>query len=206
MKLLFFAAALLFVTVSGAKAQDQATVVASCGTAHLTAGTQAFRTVDVNGVTCSGAGSSGSTGHRYWQIYMTANGAGAVYAIAEVQFRTTAGTPLLFSGGTASATSFYAAGYEADKAADNNPATFWNSDTTLEKLSNNAWIYDYGVGKALSIVEITIQARPDTFFSQSPTVFTPKWSDDGVTWTSKNPITTATWTASSQIQTFAVTP
>ena len=61
MKLLFFALALMFVTFSDAKAQDQATVVASCGTANLTAGTQAFRTVDVNGVTCSGAGSASTS-------------------------------------------------------------------------------------------------------------------------------------------------
>ena len=47
--------AVLAVFATPAHAQDQATVVASCGTAHLTAGTQAFRTVDVNGVTCSGA-------------------------------------------------------------------------------------------------------------------------------------------------------
>ena len=41
-----------------ARAQDQATVVATCGAAHLTAGTQAFRQVDTNGVTCSAGGGS----------------------------------------------------------------------------------------------------------------------------------------------------
>ena len=41
-----------------AYAQDQATVVATCGAAHLTAGTQAFRQVDTNGVTCSAGGGS----------------------------------------------------------------------------------------------------------------------------------------------------
>ena len=53
MRLFLFALALLFVTVFGAKAQDQATVVASCGSVTLTAGTQHFRTIDTNGVTCS---------------------------------------------------------------------------------------------------------------------------------------------------------
>ena len=53
--------AIFAVFATPAHAQDQATVVASCGTAHLTAGTQAFRTVDVNGVTCSGAGSVAAT-------------------------------------------------------------------------------------------------------------------------------------------------
>ena len=61
MRLLFFALALLFVTVSGAKAQDQATVVASCGSVTLTAGTQHFRTIDTNGVTCSAGGGTQPT-------------------------------------------------------------------------------------------------------------------------------------------------
>ena len=55
MRLFLFALALLFVTASGAKAQDQATVVASCGSVTLTAGTQHFRTIDTNGVTCASA-------------------------------------------------------------------------------------------------------------------------------------------------------
>ncbi len=70
MRLLLFVAALLFVTVSGAKAQDQATVVAACGAAHLTAGTQAFRTVDTNGVTCSNGSGGGATGCSQATAYL----------------------------------------------------------------------------------------------------------------------------------------
>ena len=62
MKLFLFALALLFVTPFGAAAaQDQATVVASCGSVTLTAGTQHFRTIDTNGVTCSSGGGTQPT-------------------------------------------------------------------------------------------------------------------------------------------------
>jgi hypothetical protein len=139
------------------------------------------------------------TGHRYWRLNMTAT-TGSAYAMAEVQFRTTAGTPLLFSGGTASASTIYGAGYEADKATDNNPTTMWIS--SLAKLASQTWTYDYGAGVTKAIVEIMIQARSDV--PQGPDTFTPQWSDDGTTWTSMTPITT-TW-AAGQIQVFPVTP
>ena len=142
------------------------------------------------------------TGHRYWRLNMTAT-AGAAYSMAEVQFRTTVGTPLLFSGGTASASSFYDSTTTADKATDNDVSTVWSSTTVLAKLSPNTWMYDYGVGKALSVVEITVQARGG-YPNQTPTVFTPQWSDDGVNWTSMGQINTAPWTDDFQIQTFPV--
>ena len=74
MRPLLFAAALVFVTVSGAKAQDQATVVAACGAAHLTAGTQAFRQVDTNGVTCSAGGGSAVVSSVWSAADAAANG------------------------------------------------------------------------------------------------------------------------------------
>jgi hypothetical protein len=59
MKLFLFALALLFVTPFGAAAaQDQATVVSSCGSITLQAGTPHNRTIDTNGVTCSALVSS----------------------------------------------------------------------------------------------------------------------------------------------------
>jgi hypothetical protein len=59
MRLLLFALALLFVTP--AAAQDQGKVVASCGSVTLKAGTQAFRTLNLQGQTCnSGGGTTGA--------------------------------------------------------------------------------------------------------------------------------------------------
>jgi hypothetical protein len=52
--------AVLAVLATPARAQDQANVVASCGSVTLTAGQQSFRTIDLNGVTCNSGG--GTTG------------------------------------------------------------------------------------------------------------------------------------------------
>ena len=147
-------------------------------------------------------GGAAVVGHRYWQINGLYSGGLPNASMAEIQFRTTAGTPLLFSGGTASASTIFGAGNSADKAADNNPSTLWSSAN-----SDPApyWRYDYGAGNAKSIVEITIQARNDAVPGQTPSFFIPQWSDDGTTWTSMGPIDTAPW-ALGQIQTFPVAP
>ena len=139
------------------------------------------------------------TGHRYWRLNMTAT-AGNTYALAEVQFRTTVGVPLLFSGGTAAAGTAYNASYDASKAADNDPATCWSGDGNDP---TDWWEYDYGAGTAKAVVEIAVQARI-AYPNQTPTVFTPQWSDDGVNWTSMGQINTAPWTTDGQIQTFPV--
>lgn len=148
--------------------------------------------------TWNGFGSS-PTAHRYWQIYMT-TAAGNAYSFAEIQFRTTAGTSLAFSGGTASAYNSFS-GQPPANATDGNNATVWGSTDTTP----GAWTYDYGVGNALNIVEIMMTSRNDSFYTQTPTLFTPQWSDNGTTWTSMQPIA-ATWTGSTQTQTFAVLP
>ena len=139
------------------------------------------------------------TGHRYWRLNITTAGSAPYSAIAEVQFRTVTGTPLLFSGGMTSSSEIYST-YIADNAADNNPATFW-----ITGVVPGWWAYDYGAGKAVNIVEISMQTRPGAP-NQAPQVFTPQWSDDGANWTSMAQITAAPWTTDGQIQTFAVTP
>ena len=140
------------------------------------------------------------TGHRYWRLNMTATTANT-YALAEVQFRTAAGVPLLFSGGTATAGTAYNASYDASKAADNDPATCWSGDGSDP---TDWWEYDYGAGNAKAVVEITIQTRTDAAANQAPSVFTPQWSDDGVNWTPMGQITAAAWTTLGQIQVFPV--
>jgi hypothetical protein len=147
-------------------------------------------------------GGGGATGHRYWRISIPSVQSSGYAALAEVQFRTTAGVPLLFSGGTAIASSedTVDGSYQASQAADNNPATFWASLNPVPQW----WEYDYGAGNAKAIVEITILPRAGTA-GQGPAIFTPQWSDDGSNWTSMADLTPATW-VTGQIQTFAVTP
>jgi hypothetical protein len=54
--------AVLAVLATPARAQDQANVVSSCGSVTLTPGTQSFRTIDLNGVTCTAGGGGGTSG------------------------------------------------------------------------------------------------------------------------------------------------
>lgn len=141
------------------------------------------------------------TAHRYWRITMT-SGAGNAYAFSEIQFRMTAGTPLAFSGGTASAAQTFST-FGAANAADGNIATLYSS---TDKTAPQWWAYDLGAGNSRDVVEIMITNRVDSNANQAPSSFTPEWSDDGTTWHGNLPITTAAWTTLSQTQVFAVTP
>ena len=139
---------------------------------------------------------------RYWRLALTQT-AGNAYAMAEVQFRATAGTPLLFSGGAASATQTYngAPGtYDASHATDNDPSTFWSSN---DSGAGQSWAYDYGSGAALAIVEVTIQARNDSYASQTPAAFSLQSSPDGTSWADVADFTAQSWSGG-QVQTFTV--
>ncbi len=137
--------------------------------------------------------------HRYWRIRLKASALNA-YSFCEIQFRTTAGVALPFSGGTASAAQTWSTDVAAN-ATDGNINTMYGSTDTS---GDQWWAYDYGVGNALDIVQITITSRIDSNYQQTPTSFIPEWSDNGVSWTSGNPIT-ATWSSLNQTQSFAVT-
>jgi hypothetical protein len=139
--------------------------------------------------------------HRYWRLLVDAasQGNGAL-GIGEIQYRTTAGSSLVFSGGAAFCSSSYP-NYYPIWASDNNNATFWAGADG--QAWPQWWAYDLGASPR-KVVEITITSRPDSFWTQAPTVFTPQWSDDGFTWTSMHTLT-AVWTAASQTQVFAVT-
>ena len=142
-------------------------------------------------------------GPEYWRISVPSTADGSYVAIAEVQFRQTAGTPQLFLGGTTSISSALSGNMtEGNLVADNQPSSYW---VAVLAPPPQWWQYDYGVGNGIAVAEITIQARPDSHYDQAPTVFTPQWSTDGVTWHSKDTITTAPWTSAGQIQTFSVT-
>jgi hypothetical protein len=139
--------------------------------------------------------------HRYWRVFLNSCAYGNAYGLAEVEFRTTAGVALPFSGGTASASTVYSAPtYSAVNAADGNASTFWASANEVTSF----WAYDLGVGNSRDVVEIMLTTRPDSFWNQGPTSFTPEWSDDGVSWTPMHTLT-ATWASAGQTQVFPVT-
>lgn len=139
----------------------------------------------------------GMSAHRYWRVYMTASNSNA-YSFAEIEFRTTAGVSLPFSGGTASASISYP-GLPPAQATDGNLSTLWGSFDTTPAW----WMYDFGVGNSRDVVEIMITSGGPGNYAQTPSKFTPQWSDDGSTWTDMKTIN-ASWTAVNQTQTFAV--
>ena len=146
-----------------------------------------------------------TVGHRYWRLYLEASNGNDIFSMAEVEFRTTAGVPLLFSGGTASASSTYDDlfdTYGPQFVTDSDVVTRWSS----KSYSPQTWEYDYGVGKSLNIVEVSLQTRFDSGTSDHmPTVFTPQWSDDGINWTSMTQIIAGLW-VDGQLRAFPVTP
>ena len=143
-------------------------------------------------------------GHRYWRMHLLTSAYGNAFSFAEVQYRTTPGTPLLFGNkNNASASSAYGGmpgTYDGTAAADNNPATLWAGNN----YANEWWQYDYGAGNAPVIKEVTIQARADSVPDQTPATFTLQSSDDGSTFTNVQSFTATTW-AVGQIQVFTLT-
>jgi len=136
---------------------------------------------------------------RFWRIYIaTQQGGASACNLAEVQFRTTAGTALLFSGGTASAFDTNSS-YVAANACDNNTSTFWCSNAN----GPGWWQYDYGAGNSLAVAEVAITCRSDGYAGQGAATWTLQCSNDGAGWASVQTFTAATWTAGSS-QTFDV--
>lgn len=146
--------------------------------------------------------------HRYWRIHMIACGSTA-YAFAEMQFRTTAGVPLLFSGGTATAADTFSGQpgpYDASHVVDNDINTLYSSTNTTQP----QWVaYDFGAtsGNWRDVVEISITARNDTSYQQAPQTFEVQWSDDNSSWTTQTlACVPANWSSAGQVQLVSALP
>ena len=103
----------------------------------------------------------------------------------------------VFTGGTASADSIYldSATYNADKAFDNNSATFWVSKDN----TGVGWIkYDLGAAVTKTLTRYSIQARSGIQGNadQAPKDFTFKGSNNDSDWTTLNTQTGETFTPS----------
>lgn len=85
------------------------------------------------------------------------------------------GTNIL-TGGTASASSTFGAGYEPSKAFDGDPVSRWSSVFD----ENNAWLrYDIPTAKAAKSFSLSLSTNPDN----GPADFVVQGSNDGATWT-----------------------
>lgn len=135
--------------------------------------------------------------HAWWRINVSANNGSTTAQFAELQFRQTAGTSVYPSGGTAAASSVYAAGYEADKLFDNNLTTTWSSNAAPPQ-----WV-NYHYGTPVLVVQVMMTALNNaSFTNQTPKDFTVEFSDDGVTWTTLWSVTGQTAWGASEVRLF----
>ena len=137
--------------------------------------------------------------HRYWRISVSATGDNSGVCIAEMQLRTTIGGGTVTGSGTASASSTYST-FVPSQAFDGNTNTAWASfggpPQSLE--------YDFGVGNAYAIVEVSITGLSGYTETQAPTAFTIDYSDNGSSWYSSDGITTS-WASEGETQVFDLT-
>lgn len=118
---------------------------------------------------------------QIWRLLIVA-GVDVSYSLAEVQFRPVIGTPHAFTGGTPSASEVNST-YVAANACDGSLSTYWASNDTL---NYQYWQYDYGVGNGPSdIAEVTITARNDAGYTQTPTTMLLQYSDGVGGWVTR---------------------
>jgi len=114
--------------------------------------------------------------HRYWRLYIWKPEVGTVPSIAEMELRSSLGGSDETGSGTASASN--ESWGAAANAFDGVTTNFWAPSGIP------AWIaYDFGSGNDLDIVEISITARNDAAYKQTPFKFDLEYSDNGSDWT-----------------------
>lgn len=131
----------------------------------------------------------GATGYRAFKLASTASmGALAGVSVAEWQIATSSGGASVSGSATASATSFFGAGFEASKANDADTSTFWNSDFSGTWPQN--LILDFGATSANWKVpfESRIIPRAGGNNQQAP-------GDYIIYTTTDDPAASPTWTA-----------
>jgi len=133
---------------------------------------------------------------RYWRVLITRVGGAA--SCSELQMREVSAGSNVATGGTASASSVFGGGLEADKAFDGNTSTLWAAST-----AEGTWIkYDMGSGVTRDIVEITWRARSDGFVEQNPSDLTVQYSSDDTFWTDAWRVHHTAFTATGETRTF----
>lgn len=138
--------------------------------------------------------------HRVWRLSLLTTNNPYGYVIGDVQFRTTPGTALAFTAGTATAASTYG-GAVAGNAGDGNAGTEWDS---VNLTPPQWWQWDFGAGNAIDVAQIMLTAPNNGGYIQMPLRFDVLTSDDGVTFTTVAGFVAAAWTAAAQTQLFDV--
>jgi hypothetical protein len=115
--------------------------------------------------------------HRYWRIYATANGGDPMNRyLGEVTMAESIGGADVTGSGTASANT----GSSAAACFDNNTSSVWVETGGVLPV----WVaYDFGVGAAKDIRQITIAAAITSDYKALLSAWKLQWSDDASAWT-----------------------
>lgn len=166
----------------------------SVGGANVATGGTASASSAASGYDASFA-FDGDPAPRYWRVSFPTGtqGGGSNAGLAEVALRATSGGGNIATGGTAIASSFFGAGFEASKAFDSNNATDWVSSGG----ATGAYIgYDLGSGNNSDVEEIVLTARA-TFPDNGPALALYEFSYAGSSWQESWRATPATFTSNS---------
>lgn len=117
---------------------------------------------------------SGSAGHRYWRLNISANGGAGSTLVEELEFREVAGGADVTGTGTA-----IGSHASPGNAFDNNTGTAYNPAAA----SGVTIGWDFGAGNGKNIVEVAITTSAATTLAALPKDFTLEYSDDGAAWT-----------------------
>ena len=127
-------------------------------------------------------GGGGEGAHKFWRLYITANNGNPYTAIQQIAYRSTPEGASVATGGTATASTAFAA---------DPPSDAFNGNTTVP---DGGWVPNvttfphwitYEFASPVAIVEMGLWVRNDevTSGARGPKDFTLQWSDDGVAWT-----------------------
>lgn len=133
--------------------------------------------------------------HAYWRLVLL-DSASSAYSMAELEMRATPGGADQCTGGTGSAAQSFSGSFDGPKAFDDNTTTLWSSTN-----KNGAQWIKYAFASPVSVAQLSITARNDVSYTQTPTLFFVEHSDDDSEWTPAWR-QTATWSSAGQTQTF----
>lgn len=115
---------------------------------------------------------------RYWRMGIAASTSGVWVSLAEVEFLDATFTDVSV-GGTAFASSVYAAGREPEKAFDKNLGTWW---------ANAAYDFPayigYDHGAPVTVEYVRFRGYSASEYPAAVGSITVQWSDDGTAWSS----------------------
>lgn len=124
--------------------------------------------------------------HRAWKLQYDSCSRG-FGSCATLQLRGTLGGPDLTQGapGAAFGSNFFDGAHDFAKAFDNNPSTFWSSNTG----TGTEFVgWDFGLGNSEDIVQFSFLPRPDSFAAGDSPI------TGGLEWTDGDPSASPTWT------------